>query len=536
MHLNRLFIYYSIVGLALIAILFTNPFLRYPYDMIHHLIVMDDFYVQLTNPIQEVVGIFVNDIYIMIPTGEDKAIELSSPRYLWHYMWSILFYLLHIDSTQMVLRAKIIHVVQVYISLFSLYYFSKVVIRNIFVNINSIILKWLSVWSVVIWLTIFATASVAYHQVWIMWYSVNYQITLPLFWYITALTLVLFLEKTSPKKKIFFILQILILSRFILQAHSMEFMYYLMYLSVFSLIFIDKIVYYFKIYFYMLLPLVGGMYYFIINYQPEQSKIFDYLSLTKLPELYQKIMHEGNILIHGYNRATASINDLMYFIGTLSIIFVIYLIWQKYKNKEIDINIRMLFFIGLTSLFVLIPLYQFSGGLFAVITKTMVLNRLYYSSSLFVLLPIFIFYFTKIYNIKFKYTHIIILVSLITVGIFSKYNNTFSHNYYKNINSIKNSFYKRKVSFNLNQKQIETIGNKIAQYEQSNPTHKKNFYYARADIAFVLKYIYKRNVCWKGRRSNPDYMKIYKENKNYTDYTPILFEIPENFPPYKPYL
>ncbi len=66
----------------------------------------------------------------------------------------------------------------------------------------------------------------------------------------------------------------------------------------------------------------------------------------------------------------------------------------------------------------------------------------------------------------------------------------------------------------------------------NNHSGRKEFYYTRADIAFVIKYIYKRDVYWKGRRVNPDYIKIYKENKHDTAYYHILFEIPKSFPPY----
>jgi hypothetical protein len=132
--------------------------------------------------------------------------------------------------------------------------------------------------------------------------------------------------------------------------------------------------------------------------------------------------------------------------------------------------------------------------------------------------------------------NIILALTLTFTYIFSKHNDLLSHNYYKNITSIKNSFFERRIGFNLSQEQIRIIGDKIKQYEGQNTTHRKIKYYARADIAFVIKYIYKKNVYWKGRRANPDYKKIYKDNKNNKDYENILFEVPEGFPNYHPYL
>jgi len=283
----------------------------------------------------------------------------------------------------------------------------------------------------------------------------------------------------------------------------------------------------------LLVPIIISILYFMKNYQPDKSIIFNYLSFQKFPLLYEKIMQEGKILIGGYNRATASINELMYFILYLSIIIIVYFLWSK--NKNTPINIRMGLFVGFTSLFILIPLFQFSSGLFGVIAYTRVVNRLYYSSSLFILLPIFAFYITNIYNLKLKYMNLFILLSLISVFIFSKHNPILFHNYYKNIQSIKNSFIERKVGFNLSNKQIELIGQKLKIYEAKNHFKKKSFYYARADIAFVLKYIYSKNVHWEGRHKNPDYKKIYKDNKDNKDYRQILFETPKDFPQYRPY-
>ena len=528
---NKLFYLLTILGF--IALLFSNPFLRYPYDMIHHLIIIDDIYEQLINPVQKLTGISLNNIYFMVPTEETEPLKLARPRYLWHYIWAEFFIWLDINSTHLILRAKIIHVLQIIISLASIYYFSHVILRNIFKYIEIIQLRWLSVWSVLIWVTIFATFSTAYHQVWIMWYSINYQITLPLFWYMLGLTLVLLLEQKSWKIKLFFIFQIIVLSRFILQVHSMEFMYYLMYITIFCFIFIDKVYLLLKKYFYIIIPIIITIIFMAKRYQPEKSLIFKYISLEKIPELYNKIMESGAILLSGYNRAFSSINELIYLILFLGIIFIFYIFWYKYKQKNINIQMRVLFFILLTSMFIIIPLYQFSAGLFGVMTHPMIVNRLYYSSSLFILIPIF--FYTMFHKLKPKYLHLFIASCLILITFFSKYNDILHHNYYKNILSIKNSFAKQKVGFNLTQSQIDTIKQKLDSYEKQNKSNKKIYYYARSDIAFVIKYLFHKNVYWKDRRTYLDYIKIYEQNKNNIKYKNILFNVPKEFPLYDPY-
>ena len=527
--------FYFLIVLGLVSVLFTHPFLRYPYDMIHHLMVIDDLYMQMVHPVRKLVGIGMDDVYSMISTGEYEPIVLQRARFIWHYFWAELFVWMDIDSTQMFLRAKIIHVVQTCISVFSLYYFSKVAIRNTFKTIDVHTIQWLALWSVVIWLSIFATFSAAYHQVWMMWYSVNYQITLPLFWYMTALTLVLLLEETTWKIKLFFVLQILLLARFILQAHSMEFMYYLMYLLVFSVVFVDKIFYFVKKYYYIFLVLVGMVYYFIMHFQPEHSRIFDYLSIARLPVLYEDIMAQGEVLLRGYNRASASVNELMVVSLGMGTVMLLWVIGSKLKRKENSINMRMLVFVGISSLFVLIPVFQFTGGLFGILTDTMVVNRLYYSASLFVLIPISICMLSMRYQWKLRTMNLWIFGILLGVAVFSKHVDILHHNYYKNIKSIGNSFNERKVGFNLSSEQIEQIGKILKQYESDIKINQKIYYFARADIAFVIKYMYKRKVYWEGRRENPQYEKIYEKRKRSRDYKYILFEVPEEFPVYHPY-
>jgi len=506
------YLYYILVLFGLATVLLTTPFLRFPYDAIAHLIAIDEMY-------------------------HDAAITSTSipnGRLIWHNIWARIFYIFDITSLDFLLRAKIIHVVQTFVALFSVYYFSHVVIRNIFYNIPKITLQYLSLWSVLIWFSIFATFSMHYQLIWNLWYSISYQITLPLFWYITALTLVLFLEDISIRKKIFFIIQILIISRFILQAHSMEFMYYLMYVFTFSLFYIGKIYQLVKSYYYLFILFAASIVYFIKNFQPDSSQFFNYMNKDQLPFLYDNIISTGERVIGHYNRSSAVINELMYFIFYTGIIVLVYFLWHKYHKKSY-VHSKVFIFIIATSLFIFIPLYQFPAGLFGIITKQHVVHRIYYSSSLFVLLPIFIYYISKIYKLRLRYINLLLLISLLSVFTYSKYDSSLGNTYYKNIRSIKNSFSREKYTFHLSQKHIDLIGDKIAYYESKNPTTKEIHYFARHDIAFVLKYVYGKKVYWKGRRWATNHKKAYWRHKKYIKYHNVMYIPHRIFPPYTPY-
>jgi len=491
-----------------------HPFLRYPFDIYAHLIAIDEQYYHI----------------------DTTTTSIQHGRLIWHKMWANIFLLFHIDSSEIFLRAKIIFTIQTSFNLFAVYYFSLVIFRNTFINAQKYTLLPLALWSSLIWFTLFATKSGPYHLIWSLWYGVNYQITLGLFWYITALTLVLFLEEISLKKRIFFSLQILFISLFILRVHSMEFLYYLMYLSVFILVYADKMLVLFKKYYLILIPFIGIFIFIIQTFQTESSKIFNYFHADTLPLLYETILKNGSFVVSHWNRASSSINELMYLSAFMTLLMLLHF-FKTYTSKKVTLNLRMLFFILITSLFLLIPLYEFSSGLFSIITRKDVIHRFYYSASFFMLLPISIYYFINYYKLKNLYLHSTIFLLLLGTAIYSKNSRYYaSHNYYRNIRSIGQSFHADTYAFHLNKKRIDTIGKKLADIEKNNFSSQKIYYYARADIAFVIKYIYHKDVYWEGRRANPDYLKHYKEDTPPLGYKKVLFETPKMFPKYRPYL
>lgn len=507
------YIYLFFIAIGIAFSILSHPFLRYPYDAFAHLIAIDELY----------------------HGAVTSSTSIPNGRLLWHHIWADIFQFFHINSQHFFLRAHIIHSAQTFFALSAIYYFSHVVLRNLFKKIDHLTLLWLSVWSTAIWLTTFATYSVHYALIWNLWYSVNYQITLPLFFYMFALTLVVFLENNSKLKNIFYFVQIVAISLFILKVHAMEFMYYLMYISMLFLFYINQVYTIFKKYYLIIMLILLGIVYFLKNYQIESSQIFFYLHTDTLPLLYEKIILLGNNVLSHLNRADSVVNEIMYFTLYLIPPFLLFIFWQaKYQHKTV-INLRLLFVIISTSLFVLIPQYTFTAGLYALISRVDVVHRIYFSASLFLLLPIYVYTFAQIYTLKLRFVNFTIFLLLLSLAIFSKYTNIVSHNYYHNLHSISESFNSTELNFHLSQKNIKDIGKSIAQYEKANHSGKKIRFYARSDIAFVIKYIYHKEVYWKGRRSNPNYIKHYQEDKVSNIYHKVLFETPKMFPKYIPY-
>ncbi|MEA1880685.1 MAG: hypothetical protein U9N11_08585, partial [Campylobacterota bacterium] len=503
------YFFYILVIIGVASVFFSYPFIRLPYDAIAHLMAIDERY---------------HDVAV-------SSTSIPPKRLIWHGLWANIFQVFHVGSIEFLLRTKIIHIAQTLIALFSVYYFSHVVIRNVFNDISSVMAKYLALWSVIIWLSIFATFSMYYHQVWMMWYSINYQITLPLFFYITGLTLVLALEHPSKNVKIFFTIQIVVLVWFIMQAHAMELLYYMLYVLVLALVYVGSVYRFIRK--HACIATWGSLLSiaFIYAFKHDDAKFGMYFmrafDRNDPSYLYYKIVQAGEVVVSHYSRSTAVINELMYMIFYVSLGAFVFFLWKIYRKKDI-MNYRIMIFLIITSLFVVIPLYVFSAGLFGLITREHVVHRLYYSASLFVLLPIFVYYILHSFTIKLRYVNAVLVVLLVSVFYYSKSNNLLSHNYYKNIMSIKSSFDNKNIRFNFSQEEIEYIGKAAEYYEKQNKTDKETLYFARYDIAFVLKYVYGKKIWWKGRRVNYKYNIEYWDHYQYQSkrYHPVLFKTP----------
>ena len=309
-------------------------------------------------------------------------------------------------------------------------------------------------------------------------------------------------------------------------------------MTILVLVYADKIFKLFKKYIYysapMMLVLLFATYKLMVYLKTIAyvvPSIFNYLSFDKIPELIKEIDARGSMLYFHYNRYGSSINELMVLVLALLAILLVSILYRHIKGYNSIVNIRMVIFLLITSLFIAIPLTKITGGIASLLTYTTVVHRFYYSSLLFLVLPVFIYYIYTLFKMKKVYLlHILIATTLIATFYYSK-NVSSWHNYYKNITSIKNSFHQDRVGFNLNKEEIKTIGEKLKYYESINKSKKEDYYYARGDIAMVLKFVYGKNVHY---RKTFDYKKSYAEHKD-EKYYPILFKVPKGFPPFQFY-
>jgi hypothetical protein len=272
---------------------------------------------------------------------------------------------------------------------------------------------------------------------------------------------------------------------------------------------------------------------FIISSAYRQSHSLNYLSFDQWPALLEEIHTKGKLLLTYFNKSATTMNVLIYLSLFLIVVMVMVVLYRYVKKYPSYVRIRMVVFLLITSFFICIPLTELSGGIASLITYTRVAFRFYFSTLLFVVVPVVTFYFFTIYRIKKIWILNLTIISILLGTFFYSQHLTKRQNYYKNIISMKNAFNEEKIGFNLSKKDIIAIGEKLNYYESLNIEKSPIYYYSRDDIAFVIKFIYQKPVLYL-RRGTKNYIKSY-QNHSDTTYHPVLFDIPEGFPKYERY-
>ena len=400
-------LFYLLFFGTVIAIFFSHPFMKYPFDMYIHFQKIDGFY-------------------------NKPQIIPSSGRYYWYYVWAKFFSLFQIDNTQIFLRANIIHYIQTVITYFSIYVGSKLIIRNVFYGIKPIFVNYLAYWATIIWFTIFATASVGQHLIWIEWYSINYQITLPLTILMLGLLFYLLFEEHSQRERIRVLFLFLICMVIVLTIHNAEFVYFLLYLFLLSFIFLDNIIRFAKKHYTVTLgtlSILGVLLYniqVVVHFVADRTPpILNYLDFDKIDIFLTKLKSDGAFIVAKLSRSWACYNELFTVSLTLITITFIFIIYQKYirRTQSCKVNIRLFFFIVLASLFIFIPMNKYSAGLASMITYKFVVHRFYFGSLIFLAMPISLYCFVSMFQLKNKIVWINLAIVLTLLGTFyySKY-------------------------------------------------------------------------------------------------------------------
>ncbi|XOF33462.1 MAG: hypothetical protein ACL93V_15910 [Candidatus Electrothrix sp. YB6] len=466
---GRYFLFFT----TLTLVFFSHPFLKIPFDIWCHLMLLRGLYDE-------------GKIFLFWP-GQHVGILTT-----WHYVWYVIFKLLHINDT--LAWAKIIHVAQTILSLILVFFSSKIFLRLILPKIKDFPLDYLAFLGVVSWFAGSGTYSVNVQQAWLMWYSVGYQITLPLYLFISALTLKIFYGKMSRAKKNYSIVLILIVTFFTVKTHPSETFYFILFVCFVSILNFDITIEIFKKKFLILIPSIIAFTLLIIYGVDIWQKFTRHFKTDSL--LKEFIIMDNHINIIEKTKILSSNSELT----VISIILGL-LIGIKYgilKKGSYVINKKVFFTLLIISvLFFFIPVTPYIRALFGMIMQASRTWRIVLACPFFIFYPIFCYLFCQkiLKKDDGRFTFITGAAGLLILIVLSRF--LMWNTLYLNTKSLVNSvFFKEKITMQYTDATVKRLEG-LLESAKAQCRSGKCMYYMRGDMAYIARavlgeYVYQR--------------------------------------------
>jgi hypothetical protein len=460
--------FYIIVAIGFILIVTSYPMMKMRFDIWDH----------------------VDRIRIGILDADQLA---NLPKKAWYLIWAAVFKATGITDIYTI--ATVVHRTQFIICVILIYSASKQIYTVLLslqpkIKIENNWLSSLALSSVLVWVTIIGTHSF-FQQAWIMWYSVTYQITLPMLFLSLGL-LVNLLGIQQPRKIVILKISIstlLLIGVYIL--HAGELAYLIFYIPILVICFGTR--YKYSINFLLKLTILTSMliYLGVIFYTDQVPALLSHLKNRDFSKIYSEIISKGTWnAVHGGNRYAANWKELyklsIYFFLPLTVLFSL---------KVSKINNRVFCFMILSLVFCFIPTYIYSAGLVSLISYDGIVNRYYFASYIFLLIPLAIYFLadTFIKNTNPIYIVATTLLIMLSTYMYSKYIEKHGI-YYENVQSISNRILAKKIDIGLSEEEINDIGRQLVSAEQRFKPDE--FMYCGAfESLYVAYYIFgKRNL------------------------------------------
>lgn len=483
------FVFWSIVIVGIVFIASSYPMMKLRFDIWQH----------------------IGNIDILVLDPDAKIVRSN-----WHATWAFFFRTLGIND--IFTYATIIHRVQFIFIGIIIYYAAKLLFSALLPTIElgdgnnkSNRKQWLSslaISSVLVWFTIIGTVS-TFQQAWIMWYSVNYQITLPLLF--LALGLVVNAISFAQNnilivEKIFGSLVFLTL---IYLYHAGELAYLVFYMPIILVCFCTKTNY------KKTLISLAAVFIIVLVAARFYTDIMPGLVTLLKDGNYHVVINQINIRgawnTAGNNRYLANWNE-MYTISVFVAAPVALLAWTK-RNY---VNQRVFLFIVLSLVFCFIPTFKYSAGIASLISYDGIVNRYYFASFVFVLVPLCLYLVVCHFKVL-QHPAVLVLSVLLLMGLVFTYSKLLNNGgvYYQNVKSIRNSLYQDRVGIDMPATEIESIGRQISA-AQAQYGANQIIYCADYDKSHIVRYIYRKNNILFDR--NPlhtlDDCRDYAKSKN----------------------
>ena len=442
--------------------------------------------------------------FIRVAVQDPHALSIG--RKNWYLTWAYVFRLLDINDifsfatiihrTQFILSCILIYTAakQIYAALLPL----KASVRN-----ENNWLSSLALISVLVWLTIIGTFSF-FQQAWIMWYSVNYQITLPmLFLSLGLMVNVLAIEQTSRQVVLKSCMALALLLGVYL-FHAGELAYLVFYIPILVVCFGSKYNYKPKYVFLLISITIALLYIASSFYSDHVPALVTHLKKGDFAKILFEINEKGTWnAIHGGNRYAANWNELYRLSVYLFALVGLAGFATKFKfitsnltgNFNFNVNKRVLCFLLLSLVFCFIPTFKYSSGLASLISYDGIVNRYYFASFVFLAIPLAVYMgIAHIKSIGQPMVLIALVVLLMAATFFySKIKNK-EGVYYQNVMSIAGSIKGNKINIDVTEGEIEDIRLQLIAAEKKYKINE--FIYCGAfESLYVTYYVFgKRNL------------------------------------------
>lgn len=460
-------VFWSIVVAGIVFIMMSHPMMKLRFDIWQHLGSIDD---------------------LVINPKADIA------RANWYKVWAYLFRALGIQDIRT--YAVIIHRTQFLLDCIVIYLSASYLLPALLLQKEQFELNfeqklnqksWISSFalaSTLVWLTVIGTVS-TFQQAWIMWYSVNYQLTLPfLFLTISLFTHagVVLQTKAALYAKVIISLVLLLL---IFLLHAGELVYLFIYIVAGLIVFVNrknikKIIVALSL--LLIFVLIGSQFY--SDRTPEIVNLIQSGQTDKISGLIQEY---GKYNIEGGNRYEANWNALY----AICVFCGLPILILHFRDKNI-LNIKILFVVLASLAYCFIPTFKLSSGIASLVYPAPIINRLYFASFLYVL-PSLLAYLILSQTRKFNKPIYLLLFVLMLMGLTAAYSRYVNHGgtYFQNIHSIRNSLKPEKVGIDIPASNIDSIKMQIDaakyQYGENNIMFCANY-----DKSHIVQYVYRQ--------------------------------------------
>jgi hypothetical protein len=344
-----------------------------------------------------VLFLFALNSYPMLYTGYDFQYHLNAinnPKSLanqniyWHEIWQSIFTLLSTESSDSV-RALIIHRTQVILTFILIGAGSYIFLDESLKKINKHHKIQLSIIAIVIWLIMHGTFSSpsgephysAKHILsWLQWYSVNYQITLPMF-VLASACLFKFSNSKQTLKKTLWLIVSLILCYFIGRIHAAELAYFIF--LAFGILVIYTLPNKSLWFSFASILIIFISIKIALEFSYRQPIIFYYFRPETWSELIYKINTFGHLIVGGnLNRSQTGWHSL-YSLSLVACIFTIF-----FTKNVATIKFAMLLIYS-SFLAIAIQIHH-SAGFLALVIGEYVTWRFAFSTLLFLGIPLLV--------------------------------------------------------------------------------------------------------------------------------------------------